>query len=193
MSQDSKRATRIREMVTGLPKCRRDGCQKDARREWMETLEVAPHRFSSANINWPTELLSNGPRCSTSSLCHSRSLTMVDWHSPTQLARDARMSVSCPLDNRLVTIMQRLSPTSSMFSLGFICERLLSSFPCVPVFICQFSWEFCVSFQFDLSFISGKRKFRWPLVRFSFLFDFFPLTCTDRSSISPAVTAYWRL
>ena len=27
---------------------------------------------------------------------------MVDWHSPTQLARDARVSVSCLLDNRLV-------------------------------------------------------------------------------------------
>ncbi|KAH9046797.1 hypothetical protein EDB84DRAFT_602457 [Lactarius hengduanensis] len=25
-------------------------------------------------------------------------------------------------------------------------------------------WEFCVSFQFDLSFISGQRKFRWPLI-----------------------------
>ena len=35
-------------------------------------------------------------------LCHSRSLTMVDWHSPTRLARDARVSVSCLLDNRLV-------------------------------------------------------------------------------------------
>jgi len=24
-------------------------------------------------------------------------------------------------------------------------------------------WEFCVSFDFDYSFISGKRKYRWPL------------------------------
>jgi len=26
-----------------------------------------------------------------------------------------------------------------------------------------FLWEFCVSFNFDYSFISGKRKYRWPL------------------------------
>ena len=27
---------------------------------------------------------------------------MVDWHSPTEVARDARMSVSCLLENCLV-------------------------------------------------------------------------------------------
>ncbi|KAI9465345.1 hypothetical protein BJY52DRAFT_1388813, partial [Lactarius psammicola] len=53
---------------------------------------------------------------------------MVDWHSPTQLARDAQAF------SNLIHVLFGL-----------------------------YLWEFCVSFQFDLSFISGKRKFRWPL------------------------------
>ncbi|SRR6266851_4016025 len=32
----------------------------------------------------------------------------------------------------------------------------------MPIY--HLSWEFCVSFDFDYSFISGKRKYRWPLV-----------------------------
>lgn len=28
------------------------------------------------------------------------------------------------------------------------------------------SWEFVLSLDFDWQFISGKKKFRWPLVRF---------------------------
>jgi hypothetical protein len=35
------------------------------------------------------------------------------------------------------------------------------------VFNRQFSWEFFISLPFDFSFISGKRKFRWPAVTFS--------------------------
>jgi hypothetical protein len=116
-------------MVTGLPKCRRDGCQKDARREWMESLEVGLDRFSSANINWPTELLSNSTRCPTSILALS------PWLTGTHLLSSLATLVG-PFPVRFTIVsfitMQCLSPTSSMFSLGFICERLLSSSPAFP-------------------------------------------------------------
>ena len=74
------------------------------------------------------------PRRSNSTICHSRSLNMVDWHSPTQLAHDAGVSVSCLLKPPSFTIIQRLSLTSSIFASGFICERLLSS---TPAFACS--------------------------------------------------------
>ena len=37
--------------------------------------------------------------------------------------------------------------------------------PCrVCMLICPFSWEFCITLDFDYTFLSGKRKYRWPLV-----------------------------
>lgn len=90
---------------------------------------------------------------------------MVDWHSPAQLARDARMSVSRLPDRRIVN--HSAEAFSNLIHVLFGLYLWASLVPCIRLLICQFSWEFCVSFQFDLSFISGKRKFRWPMVSVS--------------------------
>ncbi|KAI9510316.1 hypothetical protein F5148DRAFT_1180575 [Russula earlei] len=84
---------------------------------------------------------------------------MVDWHSPSQLARDAR---------KLILLV--LSPPIHLQAEAF--SNL------IHVLFGLYLWEFCISFDFDHSFISGKRKYRWPLVT---------------HSISSVVTASWRL
>lgn len=55
-----------------------------------------------------------------------------------------------------------------------------------------YSWEFALSLDFDWDFISGKKKFRWPLVRLRnpksiLLFADYALVVLFCRSLRPAI------
>ena len=64
-------------------------------------------------------------------------------------------------------------------------HALLGLYAYVVFFFTRFSWfpvsntanlryEFVLTLDFDWAFISGKKRFRWPLVKYSFLTAFLP-------------------
>ena len=56
-------------------------------------------------------------------------------------------------------------------------------------------YEFFLSLDFDWEFLSGKKRFRWPLVKYSFCWTafLFVLTIQYRSFISPIDIFCWCL
>jgi len=93
---------------------------------------------------------------------------MVDWHSPAEIAHDAREVISPSALIRAIHLVRRRglqqSHPRSFWPLP-VSTHLFETLSCrVYMHTHRLSWEFCVSFDFDYGFFSGKRKFRWPLV-----------------------------
>lgn len=91
---------------------------------------------------------------------------MVDWHSPAQIARDSRELFFSTLPDTANSLKIDVEAFSNLIHIVFgLYLYVTSDQSCrIDVLIVLSSWEFCVSFNFDYSFISGKRKYRWPLV-----------------------------
>jgi len=83
--------------------------------------------------------------------CHcfvaSISLTMVNWSDPAEVARDG---------GRSAETLRLASPHSCAAA---VFEKLLIVFLGVTI------WEIFVTGDFEWSLITGKRRFKWPLVR----------------------------
>lgn len=81
-------------------------------------------------------------------------------------------------------------------------HALLGLYAYVVLIICSFwflvsitanlRYEFLLSLDFDWDFLSGKKRFRWPLVKYSFLTAFcLPLIIKCRPFISPIDIFCW--
>lgn len=91
---------------------------------------------------------------------------MVDWSSPAEITTDYSTSPAPPTSAPGLSISEQShSPSSCTSSTGSTCKRPSDGSQSYPN-LCPFcSWEFALSADFDWQFISGKKKFRWPLVR----------------------------
>lgn len=97
---------------------------------------------------------------------------MVDWQSPAEIAHDGGM-LPVPKSTKIFNKTmphQRLFLDLCMRYWGCICTRFRFPFPwCADSQ--RTSWEFVTSLDFDWQFISGVKKFRWPLVCLLSLFS----------------------
>ena len=129
--------------------------------------------------------------------CSSSVFTGSTWSTGVPLQKWYMMPVSLSLNRWLTTMVTKVTQSASIGSftvfLACICVYSLST---VNMGICWGfqSWEWVMSLDFEWRFISGKKKFRWPMVCFVFTYPSKPIVnfVTRRSFISSIATALWQ-
>ena len=132
---------------------------------------------------------------------HSISLTFLSAHSPPPSSPSPSHlvsgSLSCligsqPLSSSWKEVSLRSLCMPSWVSMRMSCLLFALGFP-VSI-TANLRYEFFLTLDFDWDFLSGKKRFRWPLVKYSFLTIFcLPLIIHCRYFISPIDIFCWQL
>lgn len=88
---------------------------------------------------------------------------MVDWHSQKTLVANAGKSEIARLGLLALCGVSRGVQQVHACTLWALHVRCVHVSQGLSLIRCR--WEFVSSLDFDWQFISGKRRFRWPLVR----------------------------
>jgi len=89
---------------------------------------------------------------------------MVDWKSPAEFARESRKETIC----LCLPPVQHLSSGIRWVHACAFGSIFVSWTPYLQRFTApwmELSWEWAISLDFDLQFITRKKRFHWPMVR----------------------------